>query len=48
MLPLSIGTGDYRSFAGTQILVGYGLGSGTAADSDMLSTGRYKMALTLR
>jgi alpha-tubulin suppressor-like RCC1 family protein len=48
MLPLSIGTGDYRFLTGTQVLVGYGLGSGTAADSEMLTAGRYKVVLTLR
>jgi alpha-tubulin suppressor-like RCC1 family protein len=48
MLPLSIGTGDFRSLAGTQLIVAYGLGSGAAADSEMLTKGRYQVVLTLR
>jgi alpha-tubulin suppressor-like RCC1 family protein len=48
MLPLSIGTFDFRGLAGTQLIVAYGLGSGAAADSEMLSAGRFKVALTLR
>jgi alpha-tubulin suppressor-like RCC1 family protein len=46
MLPLSIGTMDFRGLVGTRILVGYGLGA--SADADMLSSGRYTVALTLR
>ena len=46
MLPLSIGTMDFRWLAGTQVLVGYGLGG--AADSEMLASGRYAVVLTLR
>jgi alpha-tubulin suppressor-like RCC1 family protein len=46
MLPLAIGTMDFRGLAGTQVLVGYGLGS--TADSEMLAAGRYTVVLTLR
>lgn len=46
MLPLSIGTMDFRWLSGTQILVGYGVGG--AADSEMLAAGRYAVVLTLR
>jgi hypothetical protein len=46
MLPLSVGTMDFRGLAGTRILVGYGLG--TSADAEMLSSGRYSVVLTLR
>lgn len=47
MLPLSVGTMDFRGLAGTQLIVGYGLGS-SAADSEMLGSGRYTVVLTLR
>ena len=46
MLPLAIGTMDFRWLAGTQVLVGYGVGAG--AESDMLGSGRYAVVLTLR
>ena len=45
-LPLAIGTMDFRWLAGTQVLVGYGVGD--AADSEMLAAGRHAVALTLR
>ena len=48
MLPLSIGKMNYSALAGTQVIVGYGLGSGAAADLDMLSNGRFQVVLTLR
>jgi alpha-tubulin suppressor-like RCC1 family protein len=48
MLPVSIGTADYRFLKGTNVIVGYGRGSGAAADSDMLTSGRFKVVLTLR
>lgn len=48
MFPISIGTTNYSGLAGTQLLVGYGLGSGATADAEMLRSGRYKVVLTLR
>ena len=46
MLPIHVGTMDFRWLAGTQVLVGYGVGG--AADSEMLAAGRHAVALTLR
>ncbi|MBG9390659.1 RCC1 domain-containing protein [Caenimonas aquaedulcis] len=46
MLPLPIGTADYRWLSGTHILVGYGMGA--TPDAEMLAAGRYAVALTLR
>ncbi|MBZ0093538.1 MAG: hypothetical protein K8F27_15130, partial [Sulfuricellaceae bacterium] len=43
MLPVSLGTANFGALAGTQILVAYGIGSGAAADSEMLSASRYKV-----
>ena len=48
MLPLAIGKMNFSALAGTQVIVGYGLGSGAAADLDMLGNGRFQVALTLR
>jgi len=47
-LPLSIvSDSDLTGFAGTHIFLGYGLGTGSAANNDMLSNGRYSNVLTL-
>lgn len=46
MLPIAVGTMDFRWLAGTQVLVGYGLGS--TPDTEMLTAGRYAVVLTLR
>ena len=48
-LPLALGTNaDLTGLGGTQIIVGYGLGSGEAANADMLSGGRFGAVLTLK
>ena len=48
-LPLALGTNaDLTGLGGTQIIVGYGLGSGAAANTDMLGGGRFSAVLTLK
>ena len=48
MLPISLGTANWSGLAGTTLIVAYGLGTGAAADAEMLTSGRFGVALTLR
>ena len=48
MLPISLGTANWSVLAGTTFIVGYGLGVGAVADSEMLRSQRYGFVLTLR
>lgn len=49
ILPLNlVRDTNLTSFSGTSVIMGYGLGSGTAADADMLSNGRLSSLLQLQ
>ena len=39
---------DLRGLAGTSILIGYGLGVGTAADAELLGSARFNGVLQVR
>ena len=48
-LPLALGSNvDLTGLDGTQIIVGYGLGSGAAANADLLGGGRFGAVLSLK
>ncbi|OYU45223.1 MAG: hypothetical protein CFE44_08660 [Burkholderiales bacterium PBB4] len=48
-LPLALGSNvDLTGLGGTQIIVGYGLGTGAAANADMLGGGRFTSVLSLK
>ena len=48
-LPLALATNvDLTGLGGTQIIVGYGLGSGAAANADLLGGGRFGAVLSLK
>lgn len=46
-LPIHAGAGDYSKLNGVTIFMGYGVGSGSQADNDMLQKMRYAAVLTL-
>lgn len=48
-MPLNLARdSDLQSVSGVVLLIGYGLGSGKAADDDLLSSGRYRTVLQLQ